>query len=193
MGVVREARRRKLEGGPQDLLRKAKYVAEGFPTYGALLLFGNDPQSDVVQSVVKCARFKGIEPVDFLDERTLYGDLFSLVEDATEFVLRHIEKGIEFTGRPQRTEKWQYPPQALREALINAVCHRDYQDTGSVQLRIFDDRLEVWNPGALPAPLTVEDLKRPHDSLPRNPRVADAFFQAGFIEAWGSGTLRMID
>ena len=82
---------------------------------------------------------------------------------------------------------------AGRRGRTEVFEHASASLLGSVQLRIFDDRLEVWNPGSLPAPFTVEDLKRPHDSLPRNPRVADAFFQAGFIEAWGSGTLRMID
>ncbi len=91
-----------------------------------------------------------------------------------------------------REDVWEYPLEAVREALVNAVCHRDYEDSGSIQLRIYDDRLEVWNPGALPAGVTVADLHREHDSVRRNPRLAEALFLAGLVEKWGTGTLRMI-
>jgi len=80
---------------------------------------------------------------------------------------------------------------ALREALANAVCHRDYQDSGNVQVRIFDDRLEVWSPGLLSAGVTIADLSKTHHSHPRNHRIARAFFLIRYIEQWGTGTLRM--
>jgi ATP-dependent DNA helicase RecG len=80
----------------------------------------------------------------------------------------------------------------VREAIINAVCHRDYTEAGMVQVRIYDDRLEVWNPGSLPYDLSLEALYHPHRSRPRNKRLADAFFRAGLVEAWGTGTLRIV-
>ena len=81
---------------------------------------------------------------------------------------------------------------AVREALINALCHRDYASVGTVQVRIYDDRLEVWNPGRLPPDLTIEALYRQHASHPRNPRLAHALYRARLIEHWGTGTLRII-
>jgi len=82
--------------------------------------------------------------------------------------------------------------EAVREALINALCHRDYASVGTVQVRIYDDRLEVWNPGLLPPDLTIEALYRQHASHPRNPRLAHALYRARLIEHWGTGTLRII-
>lgn len=79
----------------------------------------------------------------------------------------------------------------MREAVVNAVCHRDYLSAAAIQVRLYDDRLEVWNPGGLPAPLTPSDLLRDHDSIPRDPKVAAAFFFAGLVEQWGTGTIRM--
>lgn len=95
----------------------------------------------------------------------------------------------------QRREIWDYPLEALREAVINALIHRDYFDTlGHISIRVYDDRLYIWNPGELPAGMAVEDLhRRPHDSRPRNPLLARVFYYAGWIEHWGSGTIRILD
>lgn len=80
----------------------------------------------------------------------------------------------------------------MREALANAICHRDYTASGTVQVRIYNDRMEVWNPGSLPNRLTVEDLYRDHPPLPRNPNLAKALYRARVIEQWGTGTLRIV-
>src|SRR5439155_23419091 len=82
--------------------------------------------------------------------------------------------------------------EAVREAVTNGVCHRDYAAAGTVQLRIYDDRLEVWNPGTLPSGLTVDQLYHEHSSHPRNRLLALAFYRARLIEHWGTGTLRMV-
>jgi len=92
----------------------------------------------------------------------------------------------------QRQEKWLFPPKAIREALANALAHRDYSSLGKVQVRIFDDRLEVWNPGLLPPPLTLDKLKGKHDSVPRNPLIAKMFFWIKYAEDVGSGTSKII-
>ncbi|MBF0595590.1 MAG: winged helix-turn-helix transcriptional regulator, partial [Candidatus Omnitrophica bacterium] len=97
------------------------------------------------------------------------------------------------SGKLQRQEKWLYPPDAIREALANALAHRDYASPSRVQVRIFDDRLEIWNPGLLPPSLTVEKLKGTHDSIPRNPLIAKAFFWIKFAEEVGSGTSKIIE
>jgi ATP-dependent DNA helicase RecG len=118
----------------------------------------------------------------------------TLIEQRTailEFIRRHISMAAEVKGL-EREERWEYPLEALREAVANALCHREYRDPGNVQVRIFDDRLEVWNPGLLPSELSLEALRRTHRSVPRNRLIAHAFFLIKFIEQWGTGTLRMI-
>ena len=96
------------------------------------------------------------------------------------------------SGKLQRQEKWLYPPDAIREALANALAHRNYSSPSKVQVRIFDDRLEIWNPGLLTLPLTLEKLKGKHDSIPPNPLIAKAFFWIKFAEDVGSGTSKII-
>ena len=87
---------------------------------------------------------------------------------------------------------YELPREAVAEAIVNAVAHREYTSNASVQVMLFADRLEVWNPGELPAPLTVAELWRPHASIPRNPLIAEPMFLAGHVEKAGSGTLDMI-
>jgi ATP-dependent DNA helicase RecG len=96
-------------------------------------------------------------------------------------------------GKIERQERWEYPPEAIREAITNAVVHRDYLSSATVQVRIFDDRIEVWNPGLLPERLTIDDLKREHESIPRNRTLARLFFFIKYIEEWGTGTNRIIN
>jgi ATP-dependent DNA helicase RecG len=159
---------------------------------GAALLFAIDPQRWIDGSKVQCARFAGIDSVDFLDETTCYGNILSQIDAAVEFVARNTRNSIVITGQPQHQRVPEYPVAAVREAIVNAVCHRDYTASGNVQIRIYDDRLEVWNPGGLPHDLSLEALYHQHHSHPRNKRLAEALFRAGLIEAWGTGTLRII-
>jgi ATP-dependent DNA helicase RecG len=97
------------------------------------------------------------------------------------------------TGRPEREIVPEYPAAAVREAVVNAICHRDYTHASTVQIRIFDDRLEVWNPGTLPPGLTVEGLYHRHSSQPRNRQLAMGLYRARLIEQWGTGTLRIVE
>lgn len=128
-----------------------------------------------------------------LDFKTIGGDAITLLEKAESFIYDHIPmKAWIESGKLQRQEKWLYPPDAIREALANALAHRDYDSPGKVQVRIFDDRLEIWNPGLLPPPLTLDKLKGKHDSFPRNPLIAKAFFRIRYAEDVGSGTSKII-
>jgi len=145
------------------------------------------------QSVLRCARFKGDDTVHFLDMKVIEGSVIDQVEEAMAFVRRNTSMAVKMEGKPERTEQWEYPLDAVREAITNAVCHRDYADTGNVQVRIFDHGLEVWNPGTLPAGLTVGDLRRNHESKPRNKLIARVFFLIRYIEQFGTGTGRMIE
>jgi ATP-dependent DNA helicase RecG len=155
----------------EEVLLRLKLLKDGKPTNGAILLFAKDPQRFFIQSEVKCIRFKGVDVTgEMVDLRTVDGDVFDQLIEAEKFIFNNIALSAWIEeGKIQRQERWEYPPKAIREALANAICHRDYETTSKVQLRIFDDRLEFWNPGRLPEGWTVETLKRVHESIPRNP------------------------
>lgn len=176
----------------EQVLRQLNLLRNEQPTVAAVLLFGRHPQRHLVQSAVRCARFKGDQAVHFLDMKVIDGSVIEQVEEAMAFVKRHISMAAEIKDL-EREERWEYPLDAVREAITNAVCHRDYAESGNVQVRIFDHGLEVWNPGALPPGLTVDDLRRNHESKPRNKLIARAFFLIRYIEQFGTGTGRMIE
>ncbi len=157
----------------------------------AILLFGKNPQQYFLSAEVRCARFKGTEPVHFIDMKVFGNDIINQREDAVEFVQKHIQLHAKIVGT-ERIETWEYPLEAVREAITNALCHRDYEISSNVQVRIFDDRLEIWGCGNLPKPLQVGDLKKKHNSILRNPLLAKNFFLIRYIEQWGTGTNRMI-
>ncbi|MEI6424275.1 MAG: ATP-binding protein, partial [Lentisphaerota bacterium] len=177
-----------------DILKKLKLIKDGKLTNAAILLFGTDTNEFFLQAELKLIRFKGVDVTrPMLDFKTIGGDAITLLEKAESFIFDHIpmRAWIE-SGKLQRQEKWLYPEEAIREALANALAHRNYASPSNVQVRIFDDRLEVWNPGLLPPSLTVEKLKGDHDSIPRNPLIAKAFFWIKFAEDVGSGTSKII-
>ena len=157
-----------------------------------VLLFGRNPQQYMTQAMVRCARFKGITEINFIDMKIIQGNIIDQLEQAMTFIERNIRMGAEIKGL-RREDQWEYPLDALREALVNAICHRDYTSTANVQVRIFDDRLEIWNPGELPAGMTVDDLRKEHESKPRNRLIANAFFLIKYVEQFGTGTRRIID
>jgi ATP-dependent DNA helicase RecG len=160
-----------------------------------VLLFAKVPQDFFIQSEVKCIRFHGNEPVKpYIDFQTIDGNIFDLVNKAEEFVFRNIKKGIWLTtGKLQREERYEYPPEAIREALVNAIAHRDYSSPSKVQIRIFDDYIEFLNPGQLPRGWTVQNLKQRHESIPQNPLLFRTLFWVRYVEDVGGGTLDMIE
>lgn len=176
----------------EGVLRNLNLLSGDAPCNAAALLLTRNPGRYIAESQVMCARFLGTASVQFLDEQTLSGNVLSQVDEALAFIARNTRQQPVITGRPEREVVPEYPDDAVREAVTNAVCHRDYTMTGTVQVRIYDDRLEVWNPGTLPAGLSVEELYREHPSRPRNPRLAAAMHRARLIEHWGTGTLRII-
>jgi len=176
----------------RESLEKLKLLKEGVPTNAAILLFGRSTQKFFTQSETRCARFKGTKPLEFIDMKVFGGNIIDQREDVVEFVKEHIKLHAKIVGM-ERIETWEYPIDAIREAITNAICHRDYEISANVQVRIFDDRIEIWGCGHLPEPLTVEDLKQRHISILRNPLVGKCFFWIKFIEQWGTGTNRIID
>jgi len=182
----------KLDTPAGRVLRQLKLVRDSKPTVAGVLLFGRSPTQFLPQATVRCARFKGETEGTFLDMQVVGETVIEQVEAVMEFARRNLTMAAKIEGALERKETWEYPLEALREAVINAVCHRDYASAASVQLRIFDDRLEVWNPGGLPPELSVKDLRVSHESIPRNKLVADVFFLIGYVEQFGTGTQRMI-
>ena len=150
---------------------------------------------DFPQCRLRLARFRGLEKTDFLDNRQFHGNAFELLARAENFLIDHLPvAGKIVSGLLARVDEPSYPPLALREALANAICHRDYSiGGGSVGIAIFDDRLEITSSGDLHFGLRVEDLYRAHESLPWNPLIAHVFYRRGIIEAWGRGTLKMVE
>jgi len=183
-----------VDASVDEILSRVKLLKDKTLTNASILLFGKNPQKFFLQTVVRCIRFKGNKPVKpFIDMRVIGGNIIDQVDKALDFVLEHIPKAVWLAGRTQREEKYQYPPDALREAIVNAICHRDYEERGVIQIRVFDDFLEVWSPGKLPEPLILEDLKKPHKSIPRNSLISRQFFWIKFVEEVGTGTNDMID
>jgi ATP-dependent DNA helicase RecG len=176
----------------EKVLEKLNLIKDGNLTNAAILLFGKNSQKHFIQSEIRCARFNGTEPIDFADMQVINGTIIEQVPTVLNFIRRHINVRVEITGEPERKEIWEYPKEALREGIVNAICHRNYEDTGNVQVRIFDNRLEIWNPGSLPGNLTVEMLRGDHQSRPRNELIARCFYLIKYIEQWGTGTNRMI-
>ncbi|MFA4839851.1 MAG: RNA-binding domain-containing protein [Candidatus Neomarinimicrobiota bacterium] len=178
----------------EEILERLKLIKEKRLTNAAALLFGKNPQEIFLQTVIKAVRFKGTDVTeDMLDFKIIEGNIFNQLEKAEDFIFEHIPKQAWIEeNKLQRQEKWLYPPRAIREALVNALSHRDYKTTSSIQIRIFDDRMELWNPGCLPTGLTIEKLKTKHDSIPGNPLIARSFFWVKYVEEVGTGTNKII-
>jgi ATP-dependent DNA helicase RecG len=161
----------------------------------AAVLFGRADRlsEEFSQCLLRVARFRGTTKAEFIDNRQFRGNTFALLLDAERFLLQHVPVASRFvTGQLERVDEPLYPPLAVREALSNAFCHRDYSiGGGSVGVAIYDDRLEITSSGPLHFGLTPQVLFGPHESLPWNPRIANVFFRRGIIESWGRGTIRM--
>ena len=184
----------RFEAPPEDLLASldaAVPAAEGISLrQGGVLFFARDPQRFVKESHVSCVRFAGSERLNVLDRQEITGNPPELIEGALAFTTRNIRTAYLVDARPQRREVYEYPLVAIREAITNAVMHRDYHyDAAHVFVSIFADRLEVENPGGLFSGLSLADLGK--RSVRRNRLVADLLFRARYVERVGSGIPRM--
>ncbi len=180
----------------EHVLENLGLVHEGKLKNAGVLLFAKRPQRLFPLAQVRIGIFRGTQ---ILDSHDFQGTLWQQMDGAMErfrqvlkvrFDIRVEEPSLEGL---QRREVWEYPLEALREAVVNALIHRDYTYPADIQIRLEEDHLEVWSPGELPPPLTPEALYGPHSSVLRNPLIAQAFYFAGIIERWGSGTTRIVD
>ena len=164
------------------------------PSHAALLLFGKDPQRFLPSAEVKCAHFHGTEVEKPMPSYQIYrGTIFDQVDQAVDFVMTKLARSVGTrSGGPEASVGYEVPRDVVSEAIVNAVAHRDYTSNAGVQVMLFADRLEIWNPGELPPGLTPEKLREPHASIPRNPLIAEPLYLAHYIEKVGTGTLDMI-
>lgn len=180
-----------------DLLRGLGLMREGRVLRAAAVLFGRPErlEADYPQCLLRVAKFRGTDRTEFLDNRQFHGNAFDLLLKAERFLRESLPvAGRVAPGLFERVDDPLYPPVALREALANAFCHRDYAiGGGSVAVAIYDDRLEITSSGTLHFGLTAEALLAPHESLPWNPLIARVLFRRGVIESWGRGTIKMAE
>lgn len=170
-------------------------MADGQLLNAAVVLFGASGRIEpwYPQCRLRLARFRGTTKDEFMDSRQVVGNSFLLFRNAQQFMLDHLPVASRIPSDSfQREDRPKYPVEALREGLINALCHRDYAEAGGgVDIAIYDDRLEIVSTGGLHFGLTIDDLVREHQSRPWNPLIANTFYRRGLIESWGRGTLRM--
>lgn len=162
----------------EKALAHLNLVYNGNPTHAAVLLFGKEPQRFLPTSEVKCMHFHGTTVRKPIPSYQIYkGTAFELVDQAVDFVLSKINRHIGTRAHSvQAPAPYELPKEAVTEAIVNAVAHRDYTSNASVQVMLFADRLEVWNPGELPPSLTLERLREPNVSIPRNPLIAEPLY-----------------
>jgi predicted HTH transcriptional regulator len=182
------------EAEMEEVLTHLNLLDDGRPTHAAVLLFGRYPQRHHLPSEVKCAHFHGTEVAKPIPSYQVYkGTAFDLVDQAVDFVLSKINVSVGTREQSTRAPvAYEIPREVVREAIVNAVAHRDYTSTASVQVMLFADRLEVWNPGTLPPSLTLDKLRVLHGSFPANPLLAEPLYLTKYIERLGTGTRDMI-
>ena len=157
----------------------------------SVLLFGNEPQKIYRQSVVRIGKFLSDTEIQTTD--IIKGNLFAQLESALDILrTKYLVSEIRYEGAHRR-DILEYPYEALREAVINALIHRDYSGASQIQIRVYPDKLMIMNEGRLPPEVPVEKLKTNHLSIPRNALLAEVYYYAGFIELWGHGTIKIVE
>lgn len=202
--LIRNCIRRGIDGGriPEtalyeptgDILSKWKLLKNGVPTNGAVLLFSNNVD-EYPQFTLRMARFVGTNKNMFRDNQRAEGNFFKLLDAGVAFCFKHLSLSGRITNHSlEREEHLEVPYHALREALINALCHRHWERYNlTISLAIYDDRIEIASPGTFPPQITAENIKEPHESYPHNLKVAEALYRMTYLENWGSGARRIMD
>jgi ATP-dependent DNA helicase RecG len=173
------------------LLKKLHLFEGDYLKRAAILLFHPDPEKFVTGAFIKMGYFQDNANILYHDE--VHGSLFSQIDKVLEILhSKYLKAMISYDGI-QRIETYPIPESALREVLLNAVLHKDYASSTPVQISIYDDKIMFWNPGVLPDGWTIDNLMQKHSSQPFNPDIANTFFRAGAVEAWGRGIEKIIE
>ena len=176
----------------ETLLQKLELLNDGKLNNAAVMLFTKKLHG-YPQLRLRMARFRGTGKNEFGDNQQAEGNFFDLLDAGMSFLFKHLNLSGKIVGL-RRMEQLEIPVEALRETLVNSLCHRRYDQPGtSVGIAIYDDRVEIENPGVLPPELTPETIKQPHNSHPYNPLIANFLYRSTFLESWGSGVRRIID
>lgn len=156
----------------------------------AILLFHSNPEKFVTGAYIKIGYFQTDDDLKFQDE--IHGNLFEQIEKTMDLLFsKYIKAEISYEGI-NRVEKFEYPKDAVREALLNTIAHKDYSGGVPIQISVYSDKIIFWNEGQLPENWTVKTLLEKHASRPYNPDIANALFRSGYIESWGRGTIKII-
>lgn len=171
------------------LLANLKLTEGKYLKRAALLLFHPDPEKFVTNAYIKIGYFESDSDLRYQDE--IHGNLFEQVEKTMDLLFtKYIKALISYDGI-YRVETFEYPKEAIREALHNAIAHKDYTGATPIQISVYKDKIMIWNYGKLPENWTIDTLQKKHSSVPHNPDISNAFFRIGYIEAWGRGIRKM--
>ncbi len=174
----------------EELVENLQLFENNYLKRAAILLFHPKPTKFITGAFIKIGYFEADDELKFQDE--IMGNIFEQVEKTMDLLFtKYIKSSITYEGL-NRVEKYEYPKNAIREALLNAVSHKDYSGNTPIQISVYDDKLIFWNEGQLPSSWTIEKLLTKHPSKPYNPDIANALFRSGYIEAWGRGTIKII-
>lgn len=188
MALAGDSGRIPTDADAEGLLERLHLCRASRLNHAALLLFGREPQGPMPQATIRARAQRGLHEAHAVME----GSVMEQIEAAADFVARNL-RTLPSRDALRRRDRPELPLAAVREVIANAVAHRDYRSTAPVQLDLNDERLRVWNPGHLPSPITPALLRADHPSVPTNPLLARALYLAGYIEQWGTGTLRVIE
>ncbi len=179
---------------PQIVLEHLNLLREGKPINAAILLFSDNPQKFFSNAEVKCLHFHGTEVQKPIPSYQIYkGNIFEQVDQSLDFVMSKLTRSVGTRSKSAEAPvEYEIPRSAVAEAIVNAVAHRDYYSKAAIQVMLFSDRLEVWNPGHLPPGLTLALLRIHHQSVPHNPLIANPLYLTHYIEKAGTGILDMI-
>jgi ATP-dependent DNA helicase RecG len=182
-----------LDGSDQELLESLQLYLEDEKMLkrAAILLFHPKPEKYVTGAYIKIGYFENEADLMYQDE--VHGNLFEQIEQTMDLLFtKYIKALISYEGI-SRVETYEYPMEAVREALLNAVAHKDYSGGAPIQIKVFKDRIMIWNDGQLPDNWTITNLLKKHASKPYNPDIANTLFRSGYIESWGRGIEKMIN
>ena len=166
---------------------------DGKPVFNntGILFFTKEPQRFLPQAIIQCVRYKGIIKLDIEDQKDMTSDIITNIDETFVFLRRSLDVAFKFeSGTLPRIEIWEIPYVALKEALVNAIAHRDYVNRGThIQVEVFDDRVSITNFGGLVKGLTESELRK--RSMHRNPNIVNILHRSNFIEKLGTGLLRI--